>query len=97
VPQRTLKASGSGRETRWPPEGEVTLNRGLGKGEKERAVKAGAYALRVAEPGGPEHRVLLANQEEFSRLAAATAVPIRVEGGQARLREPAAAPPRATP
>jgi hypothetical protein len=48
---RTLEKSGSALPTVWPDESEVKLGKGLAHGEKERAQRAGSYAVDLVAAG----------------------------------------------
>jgi hypothetical protein len=92
APQRTIKATGTTPEVAWPPDSEVALGKGLGKGEKERENRRGFYTLRLAEPSGVEHQIHPATLEEFQHQARSSTFLIRVEYGRARILESSGAP-----
>ncbi len=92
--QRSVKATGTTAETRWPDDAEVALNKGLGKGEQERASRAGTYQLRFTADDGASYDVGAPDLDAFRRSAAAASFTLRVERGHARVLD---APPAAAP
>ncbi len=90
--ERAAKASGSDPETRWPTDAEVALNKGVGKGEKERATRHGTYTIQLTDMEGATHRVSPTSLEDFRRHLGASTFLLRIESGRARVLEIQGAP-----
>ncbi|NBD13436.1 MULTISPECIES: hypothetical protein [Corallococcus] len=67
--ERTVKASGTTLETRWPSDAELRPARALPKGEKERNSRGAKYTVAFQGEGHPPVAYTPETLEEFQRFA----------------------------